>query len=69
MFWFKGCPKCAGDLYMSDDSYGPFVACAQCGFQKDVPEETNGFSEFPLLYSSASGSGAPLSEAKVGEAS
>ena len=40
MFWFKGCPRCAGDLYKDVDQYGPFVTCAQCGFNKDVPTDS-----------------------------
>ena len=36
MFWFKGCPRCSGDLFEDRDQYGPFVTCVQCGFSKDV---------------------------------
>ena len=36
MFWFKGCPRCSGDLYKDHDQYGTFVSCVQCGFSKDV---------------------------------
>ena len=38
MIWFKGCPRCTGDLIHDRDQYGPFVTCAQCGFSKDVPQ-------------------------------
>lgn len=31
MFWFKGCPRCAGDLHTGNDVHGPYVACIQCG--------------------------------------
>ena len=30
MFWFKGCPKCHGDLYSDRDVYGSYVSCFQC---------------------------------------
>ena len=40
MFWLKGCPRCSGDLYRDRDQYGHFVTCAQCGFSKDVPQDT-----------------------------
>lgn len=42
MIWFKGCPRCTGDLYRDKDQYGPFVTCAQCGFNKDVPTDGAG---------------------------
>ena len=31
VFWFKGCPKCAGDIYLDRDMYGSYAACLQCG--------------------------------------
>lgn len=39
MFWFKGCPRCTGDLYEDRDQYGPFITCVQCGFSKDIMEK------------------------------
>ena len=42
MIWFKGCPRCTGDLFHERDQYGHFVTCVQCGFSKDVPRSTNG---------------------------
>ena len=42
MIWFKGCPRCTGDLFHDNDQYGHFVTCAQCGFSKDLPHTTNG---------------------------
>ena len=36
MIWFKGCPRCSGDLYDDHDGYGRFVTCTQCGFSKDM---------------------------------
>lgn len=36
--WLKNCPRCSGDLYNERDSYGSYVSCAQCGFQRDVTE-------------------------------
>ncbi len=32
MFWLKSCVRCGGDLYDSEDIYGRFTACAQCGY-------------------------------------
>ena len=31
MFKLRGCPKCHGDLYTSQDAYGTYLACIQCG--------------------------------------
>ncbi|MBM3943061.1 MAG: hypothetical protein FJ316_09090 [SAR202 cluster bacterium] len=39
MFWFKGCPRCSGDVYEDQDQYGPFITCVQCGFSKDIMEK------------------------------
>ncbi len=33
---YKGCPKCEGDLYLTEDVFGRFASCIQCGFMKDV---------------------------------
>lgn len=35
-FYFKGCTKCRGDLYLDSDAYGPFLKCLQCGRITDV---------------------------------
>ena len=39
MFWFKGCPKCHGDLYSETDVYGSYVACLQCSHYLTGAEE------------------------------
>ena len=39
MFWFKGCPKCHGDLYGNSDVYGSYVACLQCSHYLSETEE------------------------------
>ncbi len=31
MFWLKCCPRCEGDLYEENDTYGRYIACLQCG--------------------------------------
>ena len=31
MYWLKGCPRCRGDLYSTEDIHGKFFACLQCG--------------------------------------
>jgi len=40
MFWLKSCPKCdTGDLYDSQDQYGRYIACLQCGHYLTEAEE------------------------------
>ena len=39
MFWFKGCPKCHGDLYSDRDVYGSYVVCFQCSHYLTGDEE------------------------------
>ena len=46
MIWFKGCPRCSGDMFHDSDQYGQFVTCAQCGFSKDVA----GSSSDPMRF-------------------
>ena len=32
MIWFKACPRCGtGDLVLSEDRYGKYHQCLQCG--------------------------------------
>ena len=38
MIKFKVCPKCRGDLYLTQDSFGKYASCFQCGYLKDVQE-------------------------------
>lgn len=33
---FKVCPKCRGDLYLREDTFGKFLSCMQCGYLKDL---------------------------------
>ena len=36
MMYFKACPKCRGDMYITEDIYGLFRECIQCGLIQDV---------------------------------
>lgn len=38
MIKFKDCPRCRGDLYLTQDIYGKFYSCMQCGYLRDVIE-------------------------------
>ena len=37
MIYFKSCNRCRGDMHLNSDTYGWFVKCLQCGFQRDLP--------------------------------
>ena len=41
MMYFKGCPKCQGDLFAGEDMHGDYVSCAQCGYLRDLPDENH----------------------------
>lgn len=30
-FFFKACPRCTGDLLGTQDIYGKYIRCVQCG--------------------------------------
>ena len=36
MIKFKVCPKCQGDLYLKEDTFGKYLSCLQCGYLQDV---------------------------------
>ncbi|MCH7656074.1 MAG: hypothetical protein IIC95_08875 [Chloroflexi bacterium] len=37
MILFKSCPKCTtGDLMKSEDLFGEYMECLQCGYMKDL---------------------------------
>ena len=36
MVKLKGCPRCAGDLYLVEDRFGKYLSCLQCGYLRDV---------------------------------
>ena len=40
MIFFKGCPKCGGDLYLDSDIYGDYLNCLQCGYAADLAMES-----------------------------
>ncbi len=35
-FLKKPCPKCGGNIYLTDDSYGSYELCLQCGYTRDL---------------------------------
>ncbi len=47
MIHFKACPKCYGDLYLNEDSFGEYFHCLQCGYMLDV--EQGGEATVPAM--------------------
>lgn len=39
MIFFRSCPKCRGDIQLTQDVYGTFKECIQCGFILELEEE------------------------------
>ena len=39
MMLLRACPRCGGDLYVTEDVYGSFHQCMQCGHIQDVLDE------------------------------
>lgn len=39
MFWLESCTRCHGDLFESNDNYGGFIRCLQCGHYLTESEE------------------------------
>ena len=38
MIKFKICPRCRGDLYLTQDIFGRYLSCLQCGYLRDLKE-------------------------------
>ena len=47
MFYFKGCPRCHGDVYESNDMFGPYTSCMQCSHYLTDAEDIQ-LKHFPL---------------------
>lgn len=39
MVQFRSCPRCTGDMKTTQDMYGNYKECLQCGFMQDIPSE------------------------------
>ena len=38
MIKFKECPRCQGDLYITEDTFGKYLSCLQCGYLRDLAQ-------------------------------
>ena len=50
MIQFKKCPKCHGDLYLTEDIHGAFFSCLQCGYLRDLALEAPVATLVPKPY-------------------
>ena len=39
MLELKACPRCEGDIIKTQDTYGPYLDCLQCGYTSDISEK------------------------------
>ena len=47
MTFFKGCPKCHGDIVERDDVFGKYLICLQCGFLTDLADLSDETQDTP----------------------
>ena len=40
MIKLKECPRCQGDLYITEDVFGKYLSCMQCGYLRDLEQPT-----------------------------
>ena len=38
MIKFTECPRCQGDLYLSEDPFGRYLSCMQCRYLRDFEQ-------------------------------
>ena len=38
-FWYKACPRCAGDLQLREEIDDAYIRCIQCGLELDPLQE------------------------------
>ena len=45
MLYFRACPRCrTGTVEHSNDAYGGYLQCLNCGFMRDLPDPALTFS-------------------------
>ena len=38
MIKFNECPRCHGDIFLSEDTFGKYLSCMQCGYLHDLEQ-------------------------------
>ena len=57
---FKACPRCAGDLYLEEDTDGEYLSCLRCGYvtyPQNEPKRTATFAEEPSAIAGVAAEG------------
>ena len=57
---FKGCRRCAGDLYLEEDTDGEYLTCLRCGYvtyPQNEPKRTAMFPEEPSAIAAVAAEG------------
>ena len=45
MLYFRACPRCrTGTVEHSNDAYGGYLQCLNCGFMRDLPDPALSFN-------------------------
>ncbi len=52
---FKGCRRCAGDLYLEEDTDGEYLTCLRCGYVTYPPNPLKRTAMFPEEPSAIAG--------------
>ncbi len=51
MLYFKGCPKCkTGAIEHASDSWGQYLQCLMCGYQRDFETGTDPVAELAKAH-------------------
>ena len=70
MLFLKCCPRCKGDIYVENDTYGHFMECLQCGFSRDLPDtKARAVAEEPDRPAEVVALPAAVAEERLGRAS
>ncbi len=52
---FKACPRCAGDLYLEEDTDGEYLSCLRCGYVTYPQNALKRTAMFPEEASASAG--------------
>ncbi len=55
---FKACRRCAGDLYLEEDTDGEYLTCLRCGYVTYPPNPLKRTAMFPEEPSAIAGGAA-----------
>ena len=65
MVYLKACPRCKGDLHISQDMYGKYCECLQCGYMLDITKVIKNYDIWSVAKLSYRRRGAALNMLKA----